>query len=560
MTIEQITGDLLLASGSQDSFVRVWRFAHINEERALAERRKVSDLSYDEDIKAKEVIFSTTNSNYFAVTIETILSGHEDKVFGLQWCKTKENLSLLTASLDKAIILWKQDDNSEGLWIESVRVGEVGGNTLGFLGCQISKNEDLFTAYSFNGALHSWHYINNEWRSSVVCGGHFGPVEDLDWDSKGRYVISTSKDQTTRVHTLWKNKFWHEVARPQVHGYDLGCLAMMPNHKLASGAEEKLVRVFEATSNFIENISSITDRSDQFAGDNQFLAQGASVPSLGLSNKAVLDGNKEPVPEMEKHVKDQFPDFYFKPEVHDRPPPEETLIQNTLWPEIQKLYGHGYEIFSISSNHDGSLLASACKAAQAEHANILVWETEKWTKVASLENGHALTVVQMAFSPNDKYLLSVSRDRTLSVWDMQGCALVFKTNKKTSIHQRIIWSCDWSQDSKYFVTGGRDKKCIIWSIEEQKPISNQPLTFHTAVTAVAFAPIKDQFILVAGLEDGSLFLTKYDMETGWTNPNKINQAHHKTVKRLKFRPGQHSKLLLATCGSDHFVQLINIIV
>ena len=78
-------------------------------------------------------------------------------------------------------------------------VGEVGGNTLGFLGCQINSSATVFTAYSFNGALHSWHfYESNEWKSSVVPGGHFGAVEDLDWDSKGRYLITTSKDQTTR--------------------------------------------------------------------------------------------------------------------------------------------------------------------------------------------------------------------------------------------------------------------------------------------------------------------------------------------------------------------------
>ena len=51
----------------------------------------------------------------------------------------------------------------------------------------------------------------------------------------------------------------------------------------------------------------------------------------------------------------------------------------------------------MASNHSGTLLASSCKAAQAEHANILLTETETWTKVASLQNGHALTIVQMAF-------------------------------------------------------------------------------------------------------------------------------------------------------------------
>ena len=38
--------------------------------------------------------------------------------------------------------------------------------------------------------------------------------------------------------------------------------------------------------------------------------------------------------------------------------------------------------FTVASNHSGSILASACKAAQAEHANILLWETNTWTKLS----------------------------------------------------------------------------------------------------------------------------------------------------------------------------------
>ena len=43
------------------------------------------------------------------------------------------------------------------------------------------------------------------------------------------------------------------------------------------------------------------------------------------------------------------------------PPTEENLLQNTLWPETQKLYGHGYEIFAMSCDIKGCILATACK-------------------------------------------------------------------------------------------------------------------------------------------------------------------------------------------------------
>lgn len=35
------------------------------------------------------------------------------------------------------------------------------------------------------------------------------------------------------------------------------------------------------------------------------------------------------------------------------PPTEDYLVRHTLWPEINKMYGHGYEIVSIDATSDG---------------------------------------------------------------------------------------------------------------------------------------------------------------------------------------------------------------
>lgn len=34
----------------------------------------------------------------------------------------------------------------------------------------------------------------------VTGSGHFDEVEDLSWDTGGQFVVSVSKDQTTRLH------------------------------------------------------------------------------------------------------------------------------------------------------------------------------------------------------------------------------------------------------------------------------------------------------------------------------------------------------------------------
>lgn len=54
---------------------------------------------------------------------------------------------------------------------------------------------------------------------------------------------------------------WHEISRPQIHGYDMQCLAMVGRFQFVSGADEKVLRVFQAPRNFVENFANISGTS-----------------------------------------------------------------------------------------------------------------------------------------------------------------------------------------------------------------------------------------------------------------------------------------------------------
>lgn len=129
--------------------------------------------------------------------------------------------------------------------------------------------------------------MKGEWKPGVIGGGHFSSVEDLIWDPLGEFIISVSTDQTSRLHAPWvtpSNKvefndclyfsfptlilkkiifryycqaIWYEVGRPQVHGYDMSCITSLGRFRFASGAEEKVIRIFEAPRNFLENFGRI---------------------------------------------------------------------------------------------------------------------------------------------------------------------------------------------------------------------------------------------------------------------------------------------------------------
>lgn len=100
------------------------------------------------------------------------------------------------------------------------------------------------------------------------------------------------------------------------------------------------------------------------------------------------------------------------------PPLEEHLAQSSLWPEIGKLYGHGAELFCVAATPAGDLLASACKAQTSSTAAVWLWDTATWTAVGSVV-AHSLTVTQLQFSPDGQTLVSVSRDRTITVYARQ---------------------------------------------------------------------------------------------------------------------------------------------
>ncbi|XP_057671007.1 elongator complex protein 2 isoform X1 [Diorhabda carinulata] len=570
----EVGDDLLLATCSQDAFIRLWHFTPKSLGETIVKKAKLK-----------------TASDIFNIYLESVISGHESWIYSVKW--SLNGKQLLSASIDKSMIIWEFDDTSE-LWLEKLRVGEIGGNTLGFYGGLFGPKGDMILGYSYHGAFHMWKYCEklSQWVPSVKIGGHFDEVVDCSWEPKGQFLFTTSADQTTRIHAPWKqnNKevTWHEFARPQVHGYDINSMAVISRYLFASGAEEKVIRIFKAPVNFIENMKRICNISEDEEGDyilnaEQTRPKGASVPSLGLSNKAVYsDDNIESTISLDK--KNPYPEEsqFISTELTE-PPTEETLLQNTLWPETQKLYGHGYEVYCLAASPDGKYLASACKSTKPEHSAVLLWDSSNWKLIQKLMS-HTLTVVQLQFSPDSNHLLSVSRDRRWSLFSkiLDGqFELQATIDKTTTVHSRIIWTCCWSHDSKYFATGSRDGKIAVWCLGKDEELSgilgryklaSEPFTMkNESVTALAFAPdwIGGNYLLAVGLENGCLELFKWCPQKWEKLSMFLNRPlHNLTIKKLSFRPvfGEAGKnddkdvLQLATCSLDCSVNILNIFI
>lgn len=478
--------DLILASASQDKYIRLWRF-HQGKELPAAAANGTDQLmgaflpGKSPSNKAHRL---QAAEDHFSVTFEALLLGHDDWIYSAKWYSDPSTgkPQLLSASADNTLAIWEADPSS-GIWVTTVRLGEISrekgattatGSTGGFWTGLWSPNGSSAVCLGRTGSWRLWDYSKeqDQWIPHVGISGHTRAVTGITWSKKGDYLLSTSADQTTRLHASWNKgsgqKTWHEMARPQIHGYDLNCIDSLGNSKFVSGADEKLMRVFDEPKAVAKLLSKLCDIGNEHI---ETMPDAANMPVLGLSNKAIeaVDDDLEVQaanPETDRDALDPGSTVRKSALEIDHPPFEDSLSRHTLWPEIEKLYGHGYEISCLAVSHDGTLIASACRASSINHAVIRLFETERWTEVKPPLTAHSLTTTRLRFSPDDRYLLSVGRDRQWVVFERDGndklSYKLLQSNPKG--HSRMILDATWApvSDSLVFATAGREKQVKIW--------------------------------------------------------------------------------------------------
>ncbi|KAK2595778.1 Elongator subunit elp2 [Conoideocrella luteorostrata] len=523
--------DLLLASASQDKYIRIWRVHQGKELPALA--TSGSDPLSGAFLPGK----SPSNKAYrlkvagrdFSVTFEALLLGHEDWIYSARWHTHADGkLQLLSTSADNSLAIWEADPTS-GIWVSMARLGEISrekgattatGSTGGFWTGLWSSDGNSVACLGRTGSWRRWEYDakSDTWKPCVAVTGHTKAVTGITWSKGGGYLLSTSSDQTSRLHTKWtasSANTWHEMSRPQIHGYDLNCIDTLGGSQFVSGADEKLMRVFSKP----KAVATLLSRLAGFGNENvQDMPDAANMPVLGLSNKAIdrVDDDQEiqPIDDRDRDAMDPASIVKKSYLEIEHPPFEETLSRHTLWPETEKLYGHGYEISCLAASHDGKLIASACKASSTNHAVIRLFETERWTEIRPPLVAHSLTTTRLRFSSDDNYLLSVGRDRQWAVFERNPdeAALYTLLQLNPKGHSRMILDAAWApSQSPLFATAGRDKQVRVWSSQRSENGQIQfsqttALPCPGSVTSVDFLPVDvhGQFILAVGTEAGKI--------------------------------------------------------
>lgn len=362
-------GELLLASGSQDNYIRLWRFSRLSTSPtaptpavdtppstgldALDELEKTLAAVDEEELRVKAHDFVVEGvEGTFSCASEAVLLGHDAWVTGLNWAphlpssssSSQPTLRLLSTSADRSLILWEPVSSGDALpstssasrakaaphssfvWTSTYRFGEFSSTTnLGFFGALWGMGGRGVLASGWGGSWHVWRLEGGaeeeggeSWEPQVAITGHLGAVKQVQWEPKGDYLVSCASDMSTRLWGSWRRngkETWHgaffpffaprkrtderlraELARPQIHGYPLASLAFTPNSnrlQFVSGADEKIVRVFDAPGVFLSSLKTLSGLEFE-EGEKEGRPLAANVPPLGLSNRAVASTFSSP--------------------------------------------------------------------------------------------------------------------------------------------------------------------------------------------------------------------------------------------------------------------------
>ncbi|KAK3359197.1 WD40-repeat-containing domain protein [Lasiosphaeria hispida] len=563
---DQLGSDLLLASASQDKYIRLWR---VHQGTALSALSAAGvNMAADAMTPGNKIHKLSAGGKKYCVMFEALLLGHEDWIYSARWSRAADGrLQLLSASADNSLSIWESDEES-GIWITAARLGEVSrekgattatGSIGGFWMGLWSPDGTTVITLGRTGSWRRWDYdvIEDQWKQNFAVSGHTRAVTGISWSRDGVFLLSTSSDQTTRLHAEWapangSARTWHEMSRPQIHGYDLNCIDSLGPSSFVSGADEKLMRVFtepKAVARMLNHLTGATTSTDPATAAEETrlatLPDAANMPVLGLSNKAIDviddDADLSSLPGQPAHPGDYHnvardaldPASMVRRSALDidYPPFEESLSRHTLWPEAEKLYGHGYEISCLAASSSGGLVASACRASSLNHAVIRLFETRGWTELRPPLAVHTLTVTRLRFGgADDQFLLSVGRDRQWAVFERDGKKegagyKLLQANPKG--HSRMILDASWAPEAaegvSVFATAGRDKQVKIWvrraAHREGKAefVLAQTLEQEHPVTALDFLPVPTtdgRLLLAVGTEAGRLVVLGLSIDGG----------------------------------------------
>ncbi|EJT99410.1 WD40 repeat-like protein [Dacryopinax primogenitus] len=214
---------------------------------------------------------------------------------------------------------------------------------------------------------------------------------------------------------------------------------------------------------------------------------------------------------------------------------------NTMPKSLCTLTMHVGPVLCVRWSHSGRLLASG-----SDDGLVMIWDldpsgagkvfgeeevnVEGWKALRRLA-GHESDVSDLSWSPQDRFLASVSMDSSVIIWDDRVAKLVG--------HQGFVKGVCWDPVGQYLATQSDDKTVRIWRTTDWacERVVTQPFELSPASTffrRLSWSP-DGAHITAANAMNGPVFVAAVISRKEWTSDISL-VGHENTVEVASYNP------------------------
>lgn len=464
-----------LASGDSDGGVSVWNTVDADSPTQSFDtgRFAVTGLSFSPD--GSDFAVATANGTCL---IWTIVGGaceqsaefdvHAAAINDLLWLTSP--VRIVTASDDRTVHIqnWPSDENDIGT---TLRIHEEGVSAL-----TASDDGRQLVGGSLDGSLQVWDTTRADpGLSPNVVNGHSRQVQQLELTSAGRRVATVSTDRDHSVR-LWQH--FGFVGMKSDGAVDtalqsLGRITAAAWHPtelrvVLGGTDGQVVLVDPASGTAARTLTGLSESVTdiRLSWDGTQVAAAADNGQLAIWTLAVAndtDGKLLAMPDAD--------------------------LTSIAW-----------------APDDGSL------AVGDDNGGVYVVSPGKPGSRVLMPGSHDRAVNRVAFSPDGKWLASVSDDKTLRLWSRSEESAEPTSPRILLRHTESVYSLIFTPDSRHLVTVSDDSTAVVWPIESENSADDARLLegHEKGIRSIALLP--DGSTALTGSDDGTVRMWDLSLE------------------------------------------------